>query len=130
MLPGCGQLIPHNPAGNHKGGTKLTGNSCWLVREARHDHGGSIVRLKSSIKQNDGTCGEGNYCVQVHSRCASLVNEFCLDKQENNIADIVAAEELLRQTMGPCDFASTTVTLICDEGTSNELILQFDPAQN
>ena len=85
------------------------------------------MRLKASIKKNDETCGEGKYCVQLHSRRASLVNEFCLDTQENNIANIEAAEQLLRETMGPCDFASTTVTLIGGEGTSEESILQFDP---
>ncbi|MGB5625227.1 MAG: hypothetical protein WBM61_05800 [Woeseiaceae bacterium] len=88
------------------------------------------MRLKSSVKKNKSTCGEGKYCVQLYSRRASLVNEFCLDKQENNIADIEAAERLLRQTMGPCDFASTTVTLISGEGTSDESILQFDPTEN
>ncbi len=59
------------------------------------------MRLRSGIKPNNGTCGDGKYCVQLYSRRASLVNEFCLDKQENNIADIEAAEELLRQTMAP-----------------------------
>ena len=88
------------------------------------------MRLKSSNKQDNETCGEGKYCVQLYSRCASLVTEFCLDKQENNIADIEAAEELLRETMGPCDFASTTVTLISSEGTSKESVWQFDLEQN
>ena len=88
------------------------------------------MRLKSSTKQSNETCGEGKYCVQLYSRCASLVNEFCLDGQENKIADIEAAEKLLRQTMAPCDFASTTVTLISGEGTDEESILQFDPTQN
>lgn len=88
------------------------------------------MRIKSSPKQNNGTCGEGKYCVQLYSRRAALVNEFCLDKQENNIADFEAAEKLLRQTIGPCDFASTTVTLISGEGTRDESILQFDPKQN
>ena len=87
------------------------------------------MRLKISTKKNNGTCGVDEYCVQLHSRRASLVNEFCIDKKENNIADIEAAEELLRQTMGPCDFASTTVTLIGEEGTSDQSILQFSPMQ-
>lgn len=88
------------------------------------------MRLKTSTKKNKGTCGVGEYSVQLHSRRASLVNEFCLDKKENDIADIEAAEELLRQTMGPCDFASTTVTLIGGEGTSDESIRQFNTTQN
>jgi hypothetical protein len=87
------------------------------------------VRLKKSTKKNNETCGVGEYCVQLHSRRTTLVNEFCLDQKENNIADIEAAEELLRQTMGPCDFASTTVTLIGGEGTSDECIRQFSPSQ-
>lgn len=87
------------------------------------------MRLKSSTKQANGTCGEGNYCVQLYSRRSKLVSEFCLDRQENNIPDIEAAAELLRQTLVPCDFASTTVSLISDEGTDDETILQFDPRQ-
>jgi hypothetical protein len=85
------------------------------------------VRLKFSAKKKDETCGEGKYCVQLYSRRASLLNEFCLDKQENNIEDFESAEKLLRQTIAPCDFATTTVTLISDEGTGSEAILQFDP---
>jgi hypothetical protein len=88
------------------------------------------MRLKASTKKNDETCGEGKYCVQLHSRRASLVNEFCLNTQENNIANVDAAEQLLRETFSPCDFASTTVTLISDEGTREESILQFDPSQS
>ena len=88
------------------------------------------MRLKSSIRQNNATCGEGNYCVQLYSRRASLVKEFCLDKQGNEIADDEAAEKLLCEAMGPCDFASTTVTLISGEETSDESVLQFDPQQN
>jgi hypothetical protein len=88
------------------------------------------VRLKSSIKKTNGTCDEGEDCVQLYSRSASLIDEFCLNKRENNIPDIEAAEKLLRQTIGPCDFASTTVTLICGEGTDDESVLQFDPKKN
>jgi len=84
------------------------------------------VRLKSSIKKNNETCGDDKYCVQLYSRCASLINEFCLDKQENKIEDMAGAEELLRQTMTPCDFGATTVTLISGDGTKEETILQFD----
>ncbi len=87
------------------------------------------MRLKTRLKQNNANCGEGNYCVQVYSRRASLFNEFCHDKQANNIADMESAEELLRQTMAPCDFASTTVTLIGGEGANDETILQFKPQQ-
>lgn len=84
------------------------------------------MRLKTTVKQQNGKCGEGQYRVRLYSRRAVLVNEFCLDEQENNIADIDAAETLLRQTLAPCDFASTIVTLTSGEGTSEESILQFD----
>lgn len=50
------------------------------------------MRIKASKKQNKGTFGEGNDCVEQYSRRASLVNEFCLDE----------------------------VTLISDEGSKNE----------
>jgi hypothetical protein len=88
------------------------------------------MRLKTSNKKNNGTCDDSEYCVQLYSRSAALVDEFCLNRRENNIPDIEAAEELLCQTMAPCDFASTTVTLISGEGTDDESILQFDPKKN
>ena len=56
------------------------------------------MRIKASKKQDDGTCGEGKYRVQVHSRRASLVTEFCLDKRVNNVADMESATSLLRDT--------------------------------
>ena len=87
------------------------------------------MRLTTTAKEENKTCGEGSYRVQVYSRRASLVNEFCLGRQENNIANIEAAEKLLRETMAPCDFSSTTVTLICGEGTDDETILQFSPQE-
>lgn len=87
------------------------------------------MRLKTNIEQDPVNCGEGNYRVQVYSRRASLIKEFCLDKQANNIADMESAEEFLRQTLTPCDFASTTVTLIGGEGTNDETFLSFDLQQ-
>lgn len=84
------------------------------------------MRLKTNIEQNPVNCDENNYRVQVYSRRASLIKEFCLDKQANNIADMESAEEFLRQTLTPCDFASTTVTLIGGEGTNDETFLSFD----
>jgi hypothetical protein len=99
-------------------------------REVGRTYGGVIVRLKSSIKKTNGTCDEGEYRVELYSRRATLVDEFCLNKREHNIPDIEAAEKLLRQTMGPCDFASTTVSLICGEGTDDVSVLQFDHKKN
>ena len=90
---------------------------------------GANMRMKTSKKPNLGTCGEGKYCVQLYSRRASLVSEFCLDMQENNLLDLEAAEQLLRQTLSPCDFAATTVTLISDEGANDQTIVQFDTNQ-
>ena len=85
------------------------------------------MALKLRIKQPDSTCGEDNYCVRLHSRRASLVSEFCLDKRENDIPDIEAAERLLRRTMAPRDFAVATVTLIDGEGTDDEYVLPVGP---
>jgi len=84
------------------------------------------MRIKVSRKQDDGSCGEGKYRVQVHSRRAALITEFCLDKHENKLADMEAAKSLLSDTLTPCDFAAATVTLIDDEGTNDQNILQFD----
>lgn len=92
-------------------------------------HGGEIVRLKPGSRQKHSTCGEGEYRVQLYSRRARLVNEFRLDKQANNLPDIETAESFLRQTLVPCDFSCTTVSLISGEGTKDERILQFDPQQ-
>ena len=84
------------------------------------------MAIKTSNKQDDGTCGEGKFCVQLYSRRAVLVKEFCLDAEENNIVDIEAAEQLLRHALTPRDFASTTVTSISDEGLNGQTVLQFD----
>ena len=84
------------------------------------------MNLKAKKKQDDGMCGEDQYCVQMYSHCAALVNEFCLDKSDNNLRDISDAERLLRQSIGPCDLGSTTVTLISDERSDERSIVQFD----
>ncbi len=94
--------------------------------EAKLINGWLSMRINASKKQNNETCGEGEICVQLYSRRASLVSEFCLDAQENNLADLDAAEQLMRHTMTPCDFASTTVKLISDEGSNAQTILRFD----
>jgi hypothetical protein len=57
------------------------------------------MRIKTSKKEENGTCGEGKYRVLLYSRRASLVNEFCLDTQDNEVADMQAAEQLLRDTL-------------------------------
>ena len=78
--------------------------------------------------RNNETGGDGKYCVQLYSRRARLVTEFYLDAKEHNLADMDAAEEHLRQTLTPCDFAST-VTLMSDNGSNDETILQFELKQ-
>lgn len=65
------------------------------------------------------------YCVQVYSTAAALVREFYLDAGEHNLPDIEAAEDHLRRTLTPCDFAST-VTLMGGDHGDNNTILQFD----
>jgi len=82
--------------------------------------------LRAKKKQDDGMCGEDQYCVQMYSRCATLVNEFCLDKSENNLRDISDAERFLRQSIGPHDLGLTTISLISDEGSDDRSIVQFD----
>lgn len=82
--------------------------------------------LRAKKKQEDGMCGEDQYCVQIHSRCAALVDEFCLDKSDNNLQDISDAERLLRQSIMPRDLGSTTVTLISNERSDDQSIVQFD----
>lgn len=81
--------------------------------------------FRAKKKQDDGMCGEGQYCVQMYSRCAALVNEFCLDKSENNLQDISDAERFLRQSIDHHDPGSTTVTLISDERSDDQSIVQF-----
>lgn len=65
------------------------------------------------------------YCVQVYSTAAALVREFYLDAAEHNLPDIEAAEDHLRRTLAPCDFAST-VTLMGSDRGDGSTILQFD----
>ncbi|MBT5218939.1 MAG: hypothetical protein HOM16_05575 [Woeseia sp.] len=84
------------------------------------------MRIRPSRKLQQSSCGAGSFCVQLHSRRASLVNEFCLNKRENDIADIDAAAELLRASLLPCDLGTTVVTLIEDKESDEQSILQFD----
>lgn len=88
------------------------------------------MRIKASEKEQNGTCGEGKYCVQIYSRRAALVSEFCLDMQENDVPDMAAAETFLRQNLRPCDFADTTITVIGNDGSREQTILQFGAAND
>ena len=78
-------------------------------------------RTAGRDRQSDGK----RYCVQVYSTAAALVREFYLDAGEHDLPDMEAAEHHLRQTLAPCDFAST-VTLMGIEGVDGNTILQFD----
>jgi len=84
------------------------------------------MRKMTRKNQINGSCGQGNYRVQLYSRRAALVNEFCLDTRENRVLDLEAAEDLLRETLTPCDFADLTIRLIGDEGSDNESVRQFE----
>lgn len=84
------------------------------------------MRLISSNKKHDGFCADGEYCVQICTKGGKLVNEFCLAKRANNISNIEAAEELMRTTLAPCDFAALSVTLMSGEGTNDQTIVQFE----
>ena len=88
------------------------------------------MRLKASKKNENGSCGEGKYRVLLYSRRASLVNEFCFDPQENEIAGLQEAEKFLRDTLTPCDFAAMTVTLVGEEGPDKLDFVQFDLGQS
>lgn len=83
------------------------------------------MRSKDSKENNNVPCSNGSYSVQVYSRRAALINEFCLDAKENNLPDLASAEEHLRTTMTPLDFAST-VSLARVDASNDETIVQFD----
>ena len=65
------------------------------------------------------------FSVQLYSRRARLISEFSLDAKQHNLPDMEAAAEHLRQTLPPCEFA-TTVSLAHGDGGDDETILQFD----
>jgi hypothetical protein len=74
---------------------------------------------------HDPQGGGRRYCVQVYSTAAALVREFYLDAAEHNLPNIEAAEDHLRRTLAPCDFASTVTLMGIEHGDGNT-ILQFD----
>lgn len=77
---------------------------------------------KRQRKTDEGT---GSYNVQLYSRCASLVNEYQLDAEEHDLADMDAAEDFVRRTLTPSEFAST-VSLAAEAGPNDEIIRQFE----
>jgi hypothetical protein len=84
-----------------------------------------IKRFKAKRRQKETSCDTGSYRVQLYSRRARLVREFCLDARENGLGDMAAAEEHLRQTIPPTDSSSLTVALI-DESPDRHNYVQFD----
>ena len=83
------------------------------------------MRFRSKHRQRKDVANTGTYRVQLYSRRAVLIKEFCLDAGENGLADMAAAEEHLRRTLPPTDSASLTVALI-DESPDRHNYLQFD----
>jgi hypothetical protein len=83
------------------------------------------MRFKSKRRQQQADCDTGTYRVQLYSRRARLIREFCLDARDNGLNDMAAAEEHLRQTLPPTDSSSLTVALI-DESPDRHDYVQFD----
>ncbi|MDH3849232.1 MAG: hypothetical protein OEV03_07505 [Gammaproteobacteria bacterium] len=83
------------------------------------------MRFKPKRRRQEPACTTGTYRVQLYSRRALLIREFCLDAQENGLKNMEAAEEHLRQTLPPTDSSSLTVALI-DESPDRHNYVQFD----
>ena len=83
------------------------------------------MRFTAKRRPQEAASKTGTYRVQLYSRRAVLIREFCLDARENGLADMEAAEEHLRRTIPPTDSASLTVALI-DESPDRHAYLQFD----
>jgi hypothetical protein len=83
------------------------------------------MRFKSKRQRQQADCDTGTYRVQLYSRRARLIREFCLDARDNGLNDMAAAEEHLRQTLPPTDSSSLTVALI-DESPDRHDYVQFD----
>ncbi len=87
------------------------------------------MKFKARKRKQDVDCSTGTYRVQLYSRRALLIREFCLDANENGLGSMDAAEEHLRQTLPPCDASSFTVALI-DESPDRHRYVQFDIEPN
>lgn len=83
------------------------------------------MRFKSKRRKGEPDRSTGTYRVQLYSRRALLIREFCLDARENGLDDLDAAEEHLRRTLPPTDRSSLTVALI-DESPDSHNYVQFD----
>ena len=87
--------------------------------------GQKTMKFMARKRQQEVQCNTGTYRVQLYSRRALLIREFCLDANENGLSSMDAAEEHLRQTLPPCDASSFTVALI-DESPDRHCHVQFD----
>lgn len=87
------------------------------------------MKLKARKRQQDMQCDTGKYRVQLYSRRALLIREFCLDANENGLGSMDAAEEHLRRTLPPSDASAFTVALI-DESPDRHCYVQFDIKPN
>lgn len=83
------------------------------------------MKFKGKKRKQDAECGTGTYRVQLYSRRALLIREFCLDADENGLSGMDAAEEHLRRTLPPTAASSFTVALI-DESPDRHRYVQFD----
>mgnify|MGYP001828252166 CR=1 FL=1 len=85
----------------------------------------NTMKFKARKRKQDTDCSTGTYRVQLYSRRALLIREFCLDANENGLSGMEAAEEHLRQTLPPTAASSFTVALI-DESPDRHRYVQFD----
>ena len=86
------------------------------------------MRFMEKRRQHGTNSSSGTYRVQLYSRRAVLIREFCLDARENGLDDMEAAAEHLRQILPPGSSSSLTVALI-DESPDRHNYLQFDIEQ-
>lgn len=94
-------------------------------QDSSEKQAGKTMRFKARKRKQDIPCDTATYRVQIYSRRALLIREFCLDANENGISGIDDAEEHLRQTLPPTDAAPFTVALI-DESPDRHRYVQFD----
>lgn len=83
------------------------------------------MRINLGKKKVESCGGEGKFRVLLYSRRASLVREFCLDSRKDEVADLQDAEQRVRDTLTPCDFAAMTVTIVGEDGRDGQSIVQF-----
>lgn len=83
------------------------------------------MKMLSRRRQPHPASDSGQYRVQLYSRRAVLIREFCLETSQNGLANMEAAEQHLRQTLQTPNASSVTVALI-DESPGSGCYVQFD----